>query len=394
MIADHIPFVSNEGDCKLLRKFYSDSIRVRVSLENLKRIASKLPSESRLWLDGGIDGLDNWRQTSGNKSYKEYIEQFSNVNTIGDPDFQKNPDKELVKTFVRSVMDACCKGPRKPDWLSIPQLPLRRDLKRNKMNRFLAEAAGEWKVVKRFRGKMILPIVLTHQNLVNNKTQRKVPLSLVESCYERGSAGGVWVSETSLNDQGGGEPLERRFKGLIQFHQELNEFLPSDSIKIAGPYWGMNLILWARGLVDYPAIGVGRAYRYYIPGGPSFHTSKDRFAIPPLRRQAVASSQLENWLKKALIRIPQHENSYAELDDLSRRYRQIRLDWKSQLANFYKGWFDQLAEVSRNGRALALYQQLSSAYVLGKSLTDLPKKDEKTAKRPERVAQQLMLHCL
>ena len=27
-------------------------------------------------------------------------------------------------------------------------------------------------------------------------------------------------------------------------------------------------------------------------------------------------------------------------------------------------------------------------------LTDLPKKDEKTAKRPERVAQQLMLSCL
>ena len=69
---------------------------------------------------------------------------------------------------------------------------------------------------------------------------------------------------------------------------------------------------------------------------------------------------------------------------------------RAQVAEFYKRWLGSLESVSPSGRSFALYQDLSNAYVLGRrfpGLPDLPD-DEKTARRPERVAEQLMLQCL
>jgi hypothetical protein len=203
------------------------------------------------------------------------------------------------------------------------------------------------------------------------------------------------VVDSTLNDQDGSGSLERRFQGLIKFHQELAEALPSDAIKIAGPYWGMNLILWARGLVHYPAVSLGRAYRYYVPGlTPT--AGVGRVALSPLRRLAIASPGLNGWFSEALTRIIKGEPAYMKFEELSRSLPRIRLaalGSKTQVARFYKWWFDGLASVPVSGRALALFQDLSKAYVLGRSLPALPDA-EGTARRPERVAQQLMLNCL
>ena len=63
-----------------------------------------------------------------------------------------------------------------------------------------------------------------------------------------------------------------------------------------------------------------------------------------------------------------------------------------KLAVFYKYWFDGIANVPKAGRSMALFQDLSAAYALGKSLPPLD--DERSARRPEAVAEMLMLSCL
>jgi len=267
------------------------------------------------------------------------------------------------------------------------------DASRNKINRALARNAAEWKRTRKHNVKLILPVIFTHSKQVSLKTQRKGELA--KECYELAGAQGVWVVDSTLNDQDGSGSLDKRFQGLIKFHQELAEALPSDAIKIAGPYWGMNLILWARGLIHYPSIGLGGAYKYYIPGLTPTTGSK-KVALSPLRRLAVASPGLGSWFGQALTKIIRGESAYTELEELSRTLPRIHLallSSKTQVAKFYKSWFDRLASVPVSGRALALFQDLSKAFVLGRSLPALPA-GEGTARRPERVAQQLMLNCL
>lgn len=117
--------------------------------------------------------------------------------------------------------------------------------------------------------------------------------------------------------------------------------------------------------------------------------------MPPLRRWAVRSQELEKWLRQSISALGQANAASKDFSDLLKNFT-ILADKKQarrQVAQFYKKWFDTINTNPALGRALALYQDLSSAYVLGKTLTDLPK-DEKTGRRPERVAQQLMLNCL
>jgi len=85
--------------------------------------------------------------------------------------------------------------------------------------------------------------------------------------------------------------------------------------------------------------------------------------------------------------------AYIEVAAILSRFPVLfRSNNRDQIARIYKKWIDSLACVPVAGRPLTLYQQLSSSYVLGKSLSDLPERG--TARRPERVAQQLMLVCL
>lgn len=398
-MADHIPFVFGAEDCRLLKNLYADSAVVRLSLQTYEKTLGNLPTGPSLWVDAGVDGLHSWRpqritksgkETRRYEAYDEYIKQFAGYDQVPNNDFQSKPRDDVVKEFVKSVLDACCAFSRKPAWVSVPQLPMVSDTSRNKINRALAQNAAEWKRTRKYDVKLILPVIFTHSRQATLKTQRKGELA--RDCYELAGAQGVWVVDSTLNDQDGSGSLERRFQGLIKFHQELAEALPSDAIKIAGPYWGMNLILWARGLVHYPAVGLGGAYRYYVPGlTPT--AGVGRVALSPLRRLAIASPGLNGWFGQALTKIIKGDPAYTEFEQLSRTLPRIQLAPKSQVAKFYKSWFDGLASVPPTGRALALFQDLSKAYVLGRSLPTLPDA-EGTARRPERVAQQLMLSCL
>jgi len=401
-MADHIPFVYTSDDCKMLKALYGDSALVRVSLQTKDKTLQGIPPGMGLWVDGAVDGLHGWkpqrttkedRETTRYEAYDAYIEGFTAYERIGDADFQKKPQNDVVKQFVESVLDRCSGLSPKPAWVSVPQLPMVSDASRNRINRLLAQNAAEWKRTRKYSGKLILPVIFTHPGQVNLRTLRK--REHVTECYKHADAQGVWVVDSKLNDQEGSGTLEKRFQGLIRFHDELAGSLPSDAIRIGGPYWGMNLVLWARGLIHFPAIGLGSAYRYFIPGlAPP--PPRSRVALGPLRRQAFADPGLDGWVAKAISSTVSDEAARSEFSDLAQklpRLRRSRELSKNQVAKFYKDWFDGLASVPKSGRALALFQDLSKAFVLGRSLPSLPDK-EKTARRPDRVAQQLMLNCL
>ena len=382
----YIPFVYSERDCELFKTYYPDSAHVRIPLQHAKRLVPLLPSKPKKWIDAEIDGL---KPVLDSSPYKKYVEAFKHYESIADEGFISRPSPAIVQEFTNSVLDTCLAF--KPSLVSVPQLPMPAGNKRNKINRELAKATAEWASAKGFSGTLILPVIFTHQNQLSKKTIRNPRVALVRQCYDAAKARGVWIIDSSLVDQDGAKTLESRFRALIDLHQEIADALPPTSI-VGGPYWGLNILLWSKGLIKYPAITLGNRSRYYLPGGRA-QLPNTRVALSPLKRWAVVKPELRAWLTDALKAVPPTDPAHIEFAELSQRFSSLlRDDNREQICRSYRAWLDSLSSVSQNGRALTLYQQLSSAYVLGKSLADLP--EEGPAKRPERIAQQLMLFCL
>ncbi len=187
-------------------------------------------------------------------------------------------------------------------------------------------------------------------------------------------------------------------------HAYLKSFVKQKDV-IAGPYWGMNLILWARDLCDHPAISLGTAYQYHLSGAPFRRKGKSRIAIPSLKRWVVVKPELRDWLAEAIKTLSSEGKAFdnlepvkreldEELNNLSSRYHFLDEESnRNQVTRFYKEWLIKLEDVPKAGRTLALYQDFSSAYVLGKHLPTLPASGS-SARRPERVAEYFMLNCL
>lgn len=390
-MAAHIPFVSGELDFRLAAEFYSDARVIRLPLEKAGNLTHRFPKGPKIWIDPEVDGFDRPFSKS-NGDWQRHVKQFPGYESIGDAEFQASPDRGLVEEFVASVLDACSKD--SPAAITVPQLPIVNDASRNKMNRTLAAAAAKWKAASGYRGRFILPAILTDQRQLNRKKSRDSKRRAILNCYQKSGADGLWSVDSTLSDQMGSETFRNvRFPGLIAFHEELLKELPDRAITIAGPYWGLNLVLWVRGLCHYPAIGVGSGYQYHIAGG-KHRAPLPRVAIPSLRRW-VRAGGLRDWLPRAMKRIHEEEPAYEEFGQIKSSLATLTTKEASrrQVATFYKEWFDEVEAVPAPGRALALYQMLSSAYVLGKTLPSLPA-TEKTARRPERVAEYLMLNCL
>jgi hypothetical protein len=147
-------------------------------------------------------------------------------------------------------------------------------------------------------------------------------------------------------------------------------------------------------LVTHPAIGLGNSYQYHVPGS-IITGGKSRLALTPIRRLAIATPQLRTWLEKASSQLSASDPTAVDFATMVKDFGklQVPLEGRWQISKFYKGWFDKFSTLPPSGRALALYQDLSSAYVLGKNLPKLPE-EEKTARSPARIAKQLMLNCL
>jgi len=394
-MADHIPFITSEDACDYVKNYYADSTLVRVPLDRANKFIPKLPSQMKIWLDPGVDGLGDLdahhSANNGNNSWCKFIKTLDCHDKIADALFQASPTKSEVQKFVKVVLDRCVA--HKPTWITVPQLPAGTGVSRNKINRALAKATGDWKSTSNFSGHLILPLVFTHQNQIKGKTQRNPRVKHAEQCYHEAKADGFWTVDASLLDDSGSKTLrEKRFPSIINLHEELNSRIAS-KIRVAGPYWGLNLVLWARGLVDYPVIGIGLGYRYYLPGGTAKQPSA-RLALTPLRRRASVA-QLKTWLNKVIGELGASHPARLEFANLAKQFHVVssRERAREQVAKFYKQWFDAIAVTPQEGRSMAIYQDLSAAYVLGKSLPNMGS-NEKTARRPEAVVEPLMLSCL
>lgn len=103
---------------------------------------------------------------------------------------------------------------------------------------------------------------------------------------------------------------------------------------------------------------------------------------------------LAKWLDASIAKLGPAHPAHAEFVDLRKKLTVLSdaARAREQVATFYKRWFNGIASAPKTGRSMALFQDLSAAYALGKSLP--PFDDEGTARRPEAIAEPLMLSCL
>lgn len=392
-MAPYIPFLGNPDAVPVLRDLYSDATCMRVTLDRAPKLLPLITKPPPLWIDPAFEAFHH-PPDDRSPEWKAFIAAFSGNANFDTATFLDKPDKKIVQQFVVELLDACLK--HKPNRITIPQFPADKENTKAKINRALAEASGQWRARAAFSGTLILPLLITHKSLVESAVERNKRVDHVKRCMDKVTIDGVWFVDSSLSDQTGVQNFEKeRFPDIITVAENLRTLIGKDRTICAGPYWGLNLLLWARGIIDSPAIGLGGNYQYHIHGFRHIHPSDVRVALPPLRRWAVRSQELEKWLKQSTTTLGPANPATKEFSEILKNFT-ILADKKQarrQIAHFYKEWFDTINANPGMGRALALFQDLSSAYVLGKTLSELPK-DEKTGRRPERVAQQLMLNCL
>lgn len=376
-------FPSSAGDLRKNLRHFSGARAVRLPLSIASTAA--LPPTCKRWLDPEIEALYYAERISGpSKQTLESTEGFSEIATTS---FLEKPDKSVLMPFVETLMDRCLK--EKPDWISVPQLPVPNGSERNKINRQMAEITGKWAKDRSFQGRLVLPAIFTNQKQLNRKTERNPKLTALERAAKSSGASAIWAVDASLTDYLGSKTFEqKRFPGVLGLHADLKEKFPGKLI-IGGPYWGLNLVLWAKGAINHP--GIGTSFRYLIQGGIASRP-KSRIALRPLRRLVVYSPELKDWLRAVARKKGHGQSDFRELLHPSGDFA-IPEAAKNQILRFYAGWVDDLTDVSEDGRSLALYQDFSSAYVLGQSLSRLPR-SAGLPSAPGEVAKQLMLFCL
>jgi hypothetical protein len=397
MAHHYIAFGNFKTDWPLVNQFYPQAAGSRVTLQQLKSADPNELPRTKLWLDAEIDCLHHAEifnpADKGFDKYRTYVDQFPNARKMVDA-----PDGKSVGAFVNAVLDAIMMAAGALEnlaYISVPQLPYIPGGSRNRINRLLAEHALKWKSSQRKPPRMILPVVFAKTwGQTDGKTNRKMKVNLAKTCFEASGADGIWVVDSTLNDHDSSGPLEnQRLPGIIHFHEELNSQLPSEMVTIAGPYWALNLALWARGLVRFPAIGVGRGYQYSVPGRDPQSAADIRVAVPPLKRLA-SSTALRPWLHDALRRLRRDDPVYNEFVKLGKKLEALtKKSARRQVAEFYKEWLYRLESVPASSRALTLYQDLSAAFVLGSSLQTFDKGMEDVP-NPAVIAKQLMVNCL
>jgi len=402
-----ITFLNRDADCDVARSQFADSALWRVSLEAVRKIghqALMAVSNGKLWVDPGVDGYhDLLPHTRGDENHPSetnpwgarpaYLADINESEALTAPGALRSPDRDRIGRFVAEALDRCCEY--SPTYLSVPQLPFTGDATRHKGNRALAEAAGRWWRRHGQGIKAILPVILTHHDQYRNRTERSKRLKVVGDCLRFSKANRAWVVDSSFCDQVGYSTHTKRLGDLVAFHEEL---LAEHRCRIvAGPYWATNLLLYARGIATHAGIGAGSAYQYHIPSGYAPRAAAARIALPPLRRTVRAEPALKRWLKSVCQELPTGDPGRKQLEVVLRDFDRYgaRKVARQQVAKSYRTWLEvlNLEGVSREERALALYQDLSRAYVFAKRLKlPLPKTDGPGD--PALLMQQFMLNCL
>jgi len=390
---DYIPFVAGPADAARLSATYADASVFRTSLARINYLQGSLPSSVDLWLDPSVDGYHHaLRQADPVKRQKmlSYLPSVPGRDLLAREKSLVAPDRHSLGQFVSALMSHCLSF--SPKWLSVPQLPVTDESERHKVNRELALLTDQWRSARGFRGKMVLPLIFTNQRQYHGKTCWSKKLNLVKQCLGRCPVDYVWVVDESLNDQLGASTFGKRFQDLIGFHEDLLSAIPGIRV-IAGPYWAMNLVLWARGLAR-PAVGLGGGYKYYIPGGGA-RRPVARAAVSPIRQQVVVGANLDRWFTQSISRLQPGDSARRELASLKTELETIRdvEIGRDQVARFYRTWIDKIEAMPAPARRLGLFEDLSTAYVLAKRLPDFPKGTGHNRKSA-RVVEQFMLRCL
>ena len=383
-----IPFLRASTDFDNLENFYSDAPLCRLTLDRDKWV-SKIRDKHRVWIDLAFDGMS---QTPQNPDYVDYIKKHGDLSSLTDQTFAKSPKRATIEKQICGFLDEA--NALSPFAIGIPQLPQEDGTGTNKINKLLYAITVDWRNSKSSPVKLILPVIFTHQRQLNKKTDRNPKIAFIKSLLGSPGADAIWVTDHTLEDQAGtGNFDKERFPGVIELFKELKGVCNLPTV-IAGPFWGLGIVLWARGLCTHFGIGLGSTYRYYLAGGMA-NKPKARVAIGALRRWVCATPELEQWLKDSLKIVPAGSPEAREIQDLLKHLSALLSSdtAKRQVARVYREWIDKIAAIPPAGRGVALFQDLTSAFVIGKALPDLP--DETgPARRPERVAEQLMLNCL
>jgi len=389
-----IPFVRSNSDDELARELYGDACIWRVMLER-DGTAKSVPPGCLLWIDLGFDGVQrafDFASMDWGKPWLTFINRHGDLSTLADPAFIAKPVARVIEKPIISALDEA--SGYAPAYISIPQLPHTDDAAHNKINKLLFQITVDWHQTRRCAAKLVLPAVFTHCRQLNKKTDRNSKIKFLAGLLGSSNVSAIWSVDSSLEDQSGvGNLARERFPGIVEFFRELKAAAHLDLV-IAGPYWGLGLVLWARGLATHFGVGIGSTYRYPLPGGRA-NPPRTRIAPECLRRWVTATPELRDWLTKSASKLPSGSTEQAELTRLASNLTSllsVKVS-KRQVARAHRNWCQKIAATAAAGRGVALFQDLSTAFVTGKALDPLPDEDG-PLRRPELVAEQLMLNFL
>ena len=349
---DHILFLNSKSDFNITKKIYDTESVARIRMHERSDFLNQVRVHfSKIWLDPSYDCLPEGQE---NEKWFSMFKKHLHFEEILESGFssQENSDDHLF-----SIMNGCLD--MKPDFISIPQLPYLKEVKNNKVNKQLAISFQKWKKSKSYRGKSILPVVFINQNALNSGAERTKSFKNIKKFYEFAEADGIWLADSSLQDQLGTRKFETvRFPALINIHQRIQDEI-NPSFHIAGPYWGLNILLWARGIISNPAFAIGAGYQHFRIRGGHINPPTQRLAIEPLRRWVRASTDIKNWLArsgKKLDKLPEGKI----FKGLHKNYERITLNPDSaknkSLKNISIG-FKDLRVFLKKGEAL-LYTKI------------------------------------
>jgi hypothetical protein len=377
-------FVESKADVELAKALYGTPALVRVALFQARELAPSL-SGTPLWID---PGFDSFPRPSPDTPWSTFFRETLAWKALTDGEFVKKPAAAAVRELLLPVLEQAMA--LSPAWLSIPQVPIGERSDHNRLNRVLAEETGRVLREGGFRGKAILPIILSLER--QSATRAARARCAVAANLGAAGADGIWLVDAGLEDEAGTPGTERRFKGLVEMHDEIDSLDPS--VMVAGPYWAFGLVVWARGLATHVATAPGSGYHYHSPGLAARRDPMARLAVRSLRKRVRAGDELREWLDRCLKDLDAADDRRPELEELRKKFAQLVHDGgRRQVASVWRDWFVEVADLSPPSRPLALYQEFSRAFLLGKSLPPVPT-ETGSAKKPYQPAQQLMIHCV
>ena len=446
---EYVPFIFGKNDVECYTRVFGDAPVVRIQLSDVHKLDRSIPQEQWLWVDPGLDEVNNyldapkyveeWKANAFYPALNECNWLFSRVHHTSarkngsvrsGPAWKvtssalSNPDMLGVTALTKNIVRRILALP-KVAWISVPHVGVHGSagIRENSLN--LALGAATASAIRESSAKrsyhLIQPLILKSKTQYDTSKGRNALVKLLKRLMDASGAAAAWVVDQSLDDWNVSTKSANRIGSLVELHQKIKDEV-GNIVVAAGPYWITGLLLWARGLVSAPVVGIGSRYKYHWPCSPMGNSPTLRVAVPPLRRlvKCKPPSRAVKWLKNASTMLTGNEasgsNSVTEMLAANQASEaslpkdavafanlatQVADGFdagrsKYQIAQFHREWIKELEKTSAVGRPVLLFQQLTQAYALGKYLGQkkmagpLPGEDTKLMGQPEAIAQLYM----